>query len=136
MVRVTLDQSLMTEFVQISPGIIPLRHVKMWQLGHAKFNLHIDSGLRSSACFRSPAPHMETVRASPPRISHNTVRPHNACGFHRTTFSLSADRVKYHAALHPPHRYSARRWSPPVQYPVSWLIRISPVLTVFWSGIP
>ena len=40
-VRITLDQSLMTQFVQIRPGIIPVRHCKVRQLRHAEFNLHM-----------------------------------------------------------------------------------------------
>ena len=40
-VRITLDQSLMTQFVQIRPGIIPVRHRKVRQLRHTEFNLHM-----------------------------------------------------------------------------------------------
>ena len=49
LVRVTSYQPLMTEFVQVSPRIIPLRHVKMRQLGHSKFNLHI-AAVRDLLC--------------------------------------------------------------------------------------
>ena len=40
-VRITLDQSLMTQFVQVRPGIIPVRHRKVRQLRHTEFNLHM-----------------------------------------------------------------------------------------------
>ena len=76
-VAVTLIQSLITELVQVFPRSIWRWHIEAWQLGHAKFDLHMAS-FAILCVFQVPEAHMETALPSAPAILQNTVRPHSA----------------------------------------------------------
>ena len=64
-IRIAFCQSVKTQLIQITPGVIPFRYIELRQLRHAKFDLHItavsDPGciIQCLLCIREELAHLQ-----------------------------------------------------------------------------